>query len=107
MLHQQHYLRSDTSATTSVTSGAAVLLLATGIAYPICHHCLPWRISGTRLGKRTQLVNCSFHEGDLGTFIKAHPVSLHQLVFSDIRTLTGNWSSLWATSRDHGKHQCL
>ncbi|KAF1843067.1 uncharacterized protein K460DRAFT_139105 [Cucurbitaria berberidis CBS 394.84] len=54
-----------------------------------------------------QLVNCSLHEEDLTTFLSAHSRSLCQLVFSDIRLLSGNWSSLWTSLKDAENVQCL
>ncbi|CAO2653168.1 Nn.00g025790.m01.CDS01 [Neocucurbitaria sp. VM-36] len=47
-----------------------------------------------------QLVNCSLHEEDLTRFVAAHSESLNQLVFSDIRLLTGSWSSLWTSLKE-------
>lgn len=54
-----------------------------------------------------QLVNCSLHGEDLAAFVAAHAVSLCQLVFSDIRLLTGNWSALWTELKDVENLHCL
>ncbi|KAJ4361782.1 hypothetical protein N0V83_010722 [Neocucurbitaria cava] len=54
-----------------------------------------------------QLVNCSLHEDDLARFVAAHSESLSRLIFSDIRLLTGSWSSLWMSLKALGKLQCL
>lgn len=54
-----------------------------------------------------QLVNCTLHDEDLAAFVKAHEGSLCQLVFSDIRLLTGSWPALWISLKQIEKLQCL
>ncbi|KAH7382197.1 hypothetical protein BKA66DRAFT_463981 [Pyrenochaeta sp. MPI-SDFR-AT-0127] len=54
-----------------------------------------------------QLVNCSLHEEDLVAFVTAHERSLCQLVFSDIRVLTGSWPALLMSLKEAKELQCL
>ena len=54
-----------------------------------------------------QLVNSSLHEGDLVSFMKEHTEKLSQIILSDIRLLTGSWTSLWTSFQSFHNLQCL
>jgi hypothetical protein len=54
-----------------------------------------------------RLVNCSLHESDLMAFVAAHAKTLHQLVFRDIRLLTGTWISFWISLKEVRGLRCL
>ncbi|KAF1833471.1 hypothetical protein BDW02DRAFT_380564 [Decorospora gaudefroyi] len=54
-----------------------------------------------------RLLNCSLHEDHLAAFVSAHATSLRQVVFSDIRLVTGTWSSIWSTLKESSELECL
>ncbi|CAA9958848.1 hypothetical protein PTMSG1_02383 [Pyrenophora teres f. maculata] len=47
-----------------------------------------------------RLHNVALHGDDLIKLIRAHAASLKKVVFSDIRLLCGDWSSIWNVSRE-------
>ena len=57
--------------------------------------------------KTFQLVNCSAHEKDLEIFITAHAEALQELILSEIRLLTGSWSSLWLSLKRLPALECM